>query len=184
MSVEWVFLDAGTCLFGDRARPVSVPALWWTRTPVTAADLGGKPPRSGCAPVTLVDRDEAAALASQFGGRLPRSVEWEWMAAGPGRRRYPWGDQDWSAALGLLLPSGSDGPAPVASFPAGATPEGLLDVAGNVWEWTASTLMGGGAVVRGGSYASPELYARCTFLNAAPVELRSPGIGFRVVREP
>lgn len=43
--------------------------------------------------------------------------------------------------------------------------------------------MGGGALIRGGSFASPPLYAQCTFLNAAPVELRSRGISFRVVRE-
>jgi iron(II)-dependent oxidoreductase len=44
--------------------------------------------------------------------------------------------------------------------------------------------MGGGAVIRGGSFASTPAYAQCTFLNAAPAELRSPGIGLRVVREP
>lgn len=184
MSVEWILVDAGVCLFGDRARPVSVPALWWTRTPVTAADLGGSVSGADCAPMTLIDRDEAVRLAGEFGGRLPRSVEWEWMAAGSERRRFPWGDQDWIPARGLLLPSGKDRPAPVGGFPAGATPQGLLDVAGNVWEWTASTVLGGGAVIRGGSYASLALYAQCTFLNAAPAELRSPGIGFRVVREP
>jgi iron(II)-dependent oxidoreductase len=57
-------------------------------------------------------------------------------------------------------------------------------VAGNVWEWTASPAMGDGYVIRGGSYASAPLYAQCTFLNAAPAELRSAGIGLRVVREP
>ena len=42
--------------------------------------------------------------------------------------------------------------------------------------------MGGGYVIRGGSYASKPLYARTTFLNAAPAELRSPGISVRPVR--
>ena len=69
-------------------------------------------------------------------------------------------------------------------FPAGATPEGMLDVAGNVWEWTATAAMGNGYVIRGGSYASQPAYARTTFLNAAPAGLRSPGLGFRVVRDP
>jgi iron(II)-dependent oxidoreductase len=172
----------GTCLFGDRGRPVAVPTLWWTATPITDADLGTT---AGTAlPVTMIDRDEAAALARRLGGRLPRSVEWEWMATGPARRRYPWGDQDWTEGRAVLLPTGHEGPRPAGSCPGGATPDGLLDVAGNVWEWTATTVLGGGAIIRGGSYASPPLYARCTFLNAAPAELRSPGIGFRLVREP
>jgi formylglycine-generating enzyme len=61
-------------------------------------------------------------------------------------------------------------------------PQGLLDVAGNVREWTATRVMGGGYVIRGGSYASKPLYARCTFLNAVHAQRRSPGIGVRPVR--
>lgn len=56
-------------------------------------------------------------------------------------------------------------------------------MAGNCWEWTSSSVLGGGFIVRGASHASPGLYAKCGFLNAAPSELGSPGIGFRVVRE-
>ncbi|WP_045875809.1 SUMF1/EgtB/PvdO family nonheme iron enzyme [Pseudofrankia sp. DC12] len=182
MSLTWRFVEAGTCLFGDRLRPIAVPALWWTATPVTYTDLGSGPGTD--IPVTMVDWDGASNLARQLGGRLPRSVEWEWMAAGPGRRRYPWGDHEWAPGKAVLVPAGHEQPQTAGSCPLGATPEGLLDVAGNVWEWTATTVLGGGAVIRGGSYASPPLYAQCTFLNAAPAELRSPGIGFRLVREP
>jgi iron(II)-dependent oxidoreductase len=106
------------------------------------------------------------------------------MAAGPGRRRYPWGEAEWDPSLANLLPAGSSGPVRAGRFPAGATPEGMLDVAGNVWEWTATPAMGNGYVIRGGSYASQPAYARTTFLNAAPAALRSPGLGFRVVRDP
>ena len=172
----------GTCLFGDRGRPVAVPALLWTPRSVTYADLDTAPGTP--LPVTMIDREDAASVAEQLGGRLPRSVEWEWMATGPARRRFPWGDQPWTEQRAVLLPTGCDGPQTVGSCPGGATPDGLLDVAGNVWEWTATTVLGGGAVIRGGSYASPPLYAQCTFLNAAPAELRSAGIGFRLVREP
>ena len=106
------------------------------------------------------------------------------MAAGAARRRYPWGDDDWWPGRAALLPSGFSRPVRAGSHPEGATPEGVLDVAGNVWEWTATTVVGGGHVIRGGSYASQLLYAQTTFRNAAPAELRSPGIGVRVVREP
>jgi iron(II)-dependent oxidoreductase len=158
-----------------------MPPLWWTATPVTYADLGTAPGTD--IPMTMLGRDDASTLARRLGGRLPRSVEWEWMATGPARHRYPWGDYDWIPGRAVLLPAGHERPQAAGSCPDGATPEGLLDVAGNVWEWTATTVLGSGAVIRGGSYASPTLYAQCTFLNAAPVELRSPGIGFRLVRE-
>jgi formylglycine-generating enzyme len=180
---EWVLVEGGVCLFGDTARRVEIGPLWWTPTPVTSACLGTRS-RGADIPVTGVTQAEAAAIAGRLGGRLPRSSEWEWMAGGPGRRRYPWGDADWHPGRAALLPSGSIAPVPAGTHPEGATPEGVLDVAGNVWEWTGSPVMGGGFVIRGGSYASLPLYAQATFLNAAPAELRSAGIGLRAVREP
>jgi iron(II)-dependent oxidoreductase len=180
-AVTWVRVPGGTCRYGDAGRPVQVPDLEWAATPLTyaQADLGGGDPEL---PVASVSHPEAAALAARLGGRLPRSVEWEWAAAGAARRRYPWGEAPWAPEKALLAPCGHRSPSPVGRHPAGATPEGLLDLAGLVWEWTASPTMGGGFVIRGGSYASAPLYARCTFLNAAPAELASPGIGLRPVR--
>ena len=182
MSLDWIEIPGGTCLFGDQARPVTVPTLLWTRTPITQEQLGDNPHQQR--PVTDIDQATAAPIASQLGGRLPRSVEWEWMASGAKRRVWPWGDARWGPEMANLQDSGHGDTTDVTAHPDGATPDGLLDVAGNVWEWTASSTMGDGFVIRGGSYASPPLYAQCTFLNSAPAELRSPGIGFRVVREP
>jgi iron(II)-dependent oxidoreductase len=179
---DWILIQAGTCLFGDDARPVRVAALWWTAAPITIGQLE-EPCGDPHVPATGLTQGEAADLAAYLGGRLPRSAEWEYMAAGPDRRRFPWGDQDWNPDRAALADARHTGPVPVSRHRAGATPDGVQDVAGNVWEWTASAVMGGGGfVIRGGSYASQPLYARCTFLNAAPAELRSPGIGFRVVR--
>ncbi|MFI7676409.1 formylglycine-generating enzyme family protein [Actinophytocola sp. NPDC049390] len=185
MKIEWVEVPGGTCRFGDDARPVQVGALLWTRTPITYAQLRGERGGGrGLHPVTGMTHAEATGIAQALGGRLPTSAEWEWMAGGTARRRWPWGDQDWTRELANLRDSGLDTTSPVDAHPAGATPEGLLDVAGNVWEWTARATMGSGVTLRGGSYASPVLYARTTFLNAAPAELTSPGIGLRVVRQP
>jgi sulfatase modifying factor 1 len=180
VSDTWLLVPGGRCRYGDNARPVNIPSLLWTATQVTPRHLGE--PGAGL-PVTRVSHEQAAALARELGGRLPRSAEWEWMAAGPDRRSYPWGEAEWNPSLANLLPAGHGGPVPVGRFPAGATPEGMLDVAGNVWEWTASAAMGDGYVIRGGSYASQPAYARSTFINAAPAGLRSPGLGFRVVRD-
>ncbi|ASO21574.1 iron(II)-dependent oxidoreductase [Actinoalloteichus hoggarensis] len=185
MDLEWITVRGGVSRFGDRARRVRIPTLRWTRTPITYAQLDRIPPcGSRHHPVTDLDHDDAVAVAATLGGRLPRSAEWEWMAAGAERRQWPWGDQPWNPTLANLRDAGHAYTVPVDAHSDGATPEGILDVAGNVWEWTATPTMGAGAVIRGGSYASSPLYARCTFLNAAPTDLRSPGIGLRVVIAP
>lgn len=185
MNLEWIEVAGGTCRFGDDERPVVVPTLLWTRTPIAYGHLRDERRDPGPRfPVTEISHAEAAEIAGRLGGRLPRSVEWEWMAAGPQQRRWPWGDDSWQPEFANLRDSEYGSVTPVDAHAAGATPEGVLDVAGNVWEWTASTTMGDGAVIRGGSYAAPPLYAQCTFLNAAPTELRSRGIGLRAVREP
>lgn len=183
--LRWVPILGGTCRFGDSARPAVVGDLLVAVTPLTYRHLN----RAGEAadadlPITGLGHVEASRLAELVGGRLPTSVEWEWLAGGPRRRPYPWGEQPWAPYLARLRGPAVEyeGPGPVGGYLAGATPQGLLDVAGNVWEWTASRVMGGGYVIRGGSYASKPLYGRSTFLNAVHAERRSPGIGVRPVR--
>jgi len=66
--------------------------------------------------------------------RLPTENEWEWSASG-GKRKYPWGNEepdDTRANYGDRVGCTT----PVSRYPSGATPEGLMDMAGNVWEWT------------------------------------------------
>ncbi|MFF3071136.1 formylglycine-generating enzyme family protein [Kitasatospora sp. NPDC057904] len=177
-SFVWVPVAGGTCLFGDRRKPVKVADLEWTATPLTPFQLGlGSDHR----PLVAVAHAQAARIAADLGGRLPLSKEWEWAASGVERRLYPWGGEEPDESRANLR--GACGrPTPVTSHPHGRTPSGLWDMAGNCWEWTSSATIGDGFVIRGGSYNSLPLYARCTFLNAAPAELASPGIGFRVVR--
>jgi formylglycine-generating enzyme required for sulfatase activity len=181
-TVSWVLVPGGTCRYGDAAKPRVVADLLVARTPLTCRQCGDE--YGGDLPITGIDQAEAVRLAAEAGGRLPTSVEWEWVAAGPDRRRYPWGDAPWTAQRAVLTGVGNTprGPQPVGQHPTGAAPNGVLDLAGNVWEWTASPVMGGGHVIRGGSYASKPLYARTTFLNAAPAQRRSPGISVRPVR--
>ncbi|MDH6144142.1 sulfatase modifying factor 1 [Kitasatospora sp. GP30] len=176
--VVWIPIPGGICLFGDRQRRVKVPDLEWTATPLTCVQTGQL---GGALPLTGIVQAQAARLAADLGGRLPRSSEWEWAAAGPSRRLYPWGDVDPGSARANLR-GGPGQPTEVGAYPAGATPDGLLDMGGNCWEWTSSPTIGGGFVIRGGSYNSLQLYAQSTFLNAAPAELGSPGITVRVVR--
>lgn len=183
--LRWVPIPGGTFHFGDSARRRAVGDLLVAVTPLTHRQLEGAGQATDAdLPLTGIDHADACRLAALVGGRLPTSVEWEWLAGGPQRHLYPWGDQPWAPQRARLRGPAveHEGPGPVCGYAAGATPQGLLGLAGNVWEWTASPVMGGGYVIRGGSYASKPLYGRCTFLNAVHGERRSPGIGVRPVR--
>jgi formylglycine-generating enzyme required for sulfatase activity len=103
----------------------------------------------GALPVTFVSLEDARAYASARGQRLPTEAEWQWAAEGAGQgNRFPWGNDE-------RTPRGALGP---AFDPSGATPQGVMGLAGNAWELTESEHSDGHTrfvMLRGGVYLPP-----------------------------
>jgi formylglycine-generating enzyme required for sulfatase activity len=169
-------------------------------------------------PITSVTWDEAVRYCAWRDARLPTEAEWERAARGRDGHVWPWGNvprPDLSnhgrffilgelgpQPLPVVQPDATDGHtllAEVGSYPEGASPEGVLDLAGNAMEWTAdvyqddapqlrSTVnprgpqVGTARSTRGGSWRQPTLYQRATDRDGAPPDTRSPEIGFRCAR--
>lgn len=150
-------------------------------------------------PVVQVSQRDAEAFCSWAGLRLPRDSEWEYAARGADGRRFPWGNapprapnQPIRANLGAdhcCAAEAGDGylfTAPVGVFTAGASPFGILDMAGNVQEWTASPVAGapGRAVTRGGGWGADPDGLRVTLRHADPITVGTDMTGFRCAADP
>ena len=96
--------------------------------PIYEGDIGDHP-------VTGVDWLAAHNYCEWRGARLPTEAEWEYAARGEDGRFYPWGNDPRGARANIN--NVQAGTTPVGSFPDSASPFGVLDMAGNVWEWTA-----------------------------------------------
>ena len=182
---------------GYRAPDVD-PEIWkgyrlihpYARTRRHAWAEGRPPPGRETHPVVLVSHGDAVAYAgwlkSQTGRpwRLPTELEWEKAARGPEGRIFPWGDEFDPARLNSH-DSGPFDTLPVGSFPAGASPYGLLDAAGQVFEWTASPGNPGRFLVKGGSWDDSGCgICRPAARHGRPADIKHILIGFRLVVVP
>ncbi len=204
---------------GEDQHSVFVPTFFIANYPVTNRDyqifvqstdrpaprhwLDGYPKALGDHPVVNISWWDALAycawLRSSEGQpyRLPTEAEWEKAARGVDGRAYPWGEvfdphrcNSWEAGIGWT--------SPVDRFPGGASPYGVLDLIGNVWEWCSSLyadypycaedgredLEGEGwRVLRGGSWFDHEWGVRAPRRLSGHPDHVSHNTGFRVVRE-
>lgn len=126
-------------------------------------------------PVVTVSASAAVTFCQWMGGRLPSEREWEKAARGPDGRRYPWGNRLDMARANLY----SGGPTKVGSYLTGASFYGLMDMAGNVAEFTRDN------VVRGGSWKSYPHHGRTTHRSTGSwltADFVNFDIGFRCIR--
>jgi formylglycine-generating enzyme required for sulfatase activity len=148
-------------------------------------------------PVTWVSMEDARAYAQWAGKRLPHEWEWQLAAQGTDGRVYPWGNQ-WQAPNVPSLDQDRimRGPDPVDAHPLGASPYGVMDMVGNVWQWTDEFTdeHTRAAIVRGGEYYQPQGSVwyfpqalrnddHSKVLLMAPGYDRSGGVGFRCVKD-
>ncbi len=113
---------------------------------------GHAPVGQGDHPVVYVSLEDARAYALWAGKRLPTEEEWQYAAAGSRGLRYPWGDE---MRPNCCNDGSTGGTTPVRAFPEGKSPFGVLDLCGNVWEWTESERSDGRtrfALVKGGCW--------------------------------
>ncbi|MEE8433908.1 MAG: formylglycine-generating enzyme family protein [bacterium] len=148
-------------------------------------------------PAVQVSARDAARFCAFYQLRLPTEAEWEFAARGTDGRRYPWGNaapRQKSArranfgTVTCCAPDAADGylfTAPVGSFPQGASPFGVLDLAGNVWEWTASPFPGrkGLVVLRGGGWGNNPYCLRVSYRHGNPPDIGLDMVGFRCARQ-
>ena len=146
---------------------------------------GNRPPEGlGAHPVVLVDHADAAAYCAWRGEReghpirLPTGPEWEAGCRGTEGRMYAWGDT-WRRSA---IVAETTFTAPVGLHPGGATPDGIRDLLGNVFEWTSSRMPppeSDEPVLRGCGWDDAPGTCRCAFRHGRPATSRHILIGFR-----
>ncbi|MDH5526856.1 MAG: formylglycine-generating enzyme family protein [Nitrospirota bacterium] len=188
---------------------VWVESFWIDRTEVSVGEYRTFVKATGHAPFPAwawqgkLPEDNLPALAVNWfdardycawrGKRLPSEAEWEKAARGTDGRIYPWGNElDLSRVVSLVHGRLPD---PVGSHPDNASPYGVLDMAGNVIEWTDSWYQAHPGselerqafgerykVMKGGSWGAPEMFLRSANRYASLAELGAPAFGFRCAK--
>ncbi len=195
-----MLVAAGTFLFGAEREPMTLPAFYIDKYMVTNQQYEafcratGYPfPkywnndrfRDPLAPVVGVSVNDALKFSRWVGKTLPTEEQWEKACRGVDGRRRPWGDddaQEGQACFGKDAAEG--GTCPVTEHEAGKSPYGVIDMAGNAWEWTATTDNDPEVVhiIKGGCYNDPPELLDANLRLAAVPKDKFETIGFRCVK--
>ncbi|MEO7909325.1 MAG: formylglycine-generating enzyme family protein [Roseiflexaceae bacterium] len=189
------------------------PSTWRAQQPSAAladhpvVDVSWDEANAFCGWLTTATKDEGRRMkdeeikdvllghsSSVF--RLPTEAEWERAARGIDGRAFPWAAA-WDTTCANTRESGLAFTTPAGAYPSGASADACLDMAGNVWEWTASLDLlypyaaddgredpraAGRRILRGGCYANPHGFARCACRFRLLPTVRNPFMGFRLAR--
>jgi formylglycine-generating enzyme required for sulfatase activity len=191
-------LDSKECGKAERTRVVvDLPAFSIDRTEVTQAayqrcieadvctpPAGGFEPTDACTnPVANVSWEQAGKYCAWLDQRLPSESEWEKAARGTDERMFPWGNEAPTCEFANFAGCGLRESQPVASHPTGASPYGVLDMAGNVREWVfdreESRSRQPKRGIRGGMFTDQGMNLRGARRQWGDVSVSDLGIGFR-----
>jgi len=198
IGMEMVTISAGEFLYGEKTERAHLPEVRLARTPVTNSQYkafveatghdrprhweGGQiPPCKGDHPVVNVNWHDAQAFCQWAGCCLPTELEWEKGARGTDGRDYPWGD-GWQLGRCNTAEAGIGDTTSVTKYANGASPYGLLDMAGNVLEWCEGWYDSdrGTKVLRGGTWNYFRLRAPCAYrYGRYPGNRHEKNCGFR-----
>jgi formylglycine-generating enzyme required for sulfatase activity len=226
LGIDFIYVPSGSFIMGNPsghsdekpAHRVTLSSYYMSRCEVTKSQFEAfqrglrtaprarsSQAREPVVSVTWRDAVEFCRYLTSVGGgrvafRLPTEAEWEFAARGSEGRTYPWGNKKPGSAHANLKGSrdGYEKLAPVGSFPSGATPLGIMDLAGNAAEWCGDyagaypstprtdptgPMTGTLRVVRGGSFFGDATWAVATARACRKADSGAYLIGFRVVRD-
>ena len=182
-------------------RPVTVSSFWIQEHQVTNEEYQRFNPSHPLEvgrdrhPVREINWQAAMDYAQWLGGSLPTEAQWEFAARGTEGRKYPWGSDEPTPERANYSGTGFGDTTPAAAFSKGATPEGVHDLAGNVWEWCSDwygpysgdeqvdpggPTDGPARVLRGGSYYFAPGALRGADRSSDSPRSRQDNFGFRV----